>query len=389
MADEPLPRVPLRGNPSSPPVLNRAVVWGMLDINPAKVGVDNPWDALIRSPLQLTGFGTRLSLCTPRVAPCLPTAVPRALVANRPSRRSDLRRAREGGDRSKAARVVAAVLRAQVGLAPQQKREVVIRCRSRAKALRLRRWSPLHRVGMRSGSSRPRSSLDGWPLFATIGRWPLSCCRLSLPSWDAASRGDLARAGARPLGAPPHTLGCDRWRARKTDDDATGKLRPETRLNGRRRGRGSACYRSATFSRTSRRSLGRRRARSWAQRSVIVKDGEAPSSLNVTENAWKKSARPSSGAGSGRRSVKPGFSGNIGPEGSGWLLPPRNAPTFAMIGSAGSQPQRGAVASDAPPWVHKYDLRRKSRYSSTRPSLCTPRDRVDRGAASGPEVIRT
>ena len=23
-------------------VLNRAVVWGMLDINPAKVGVDNP-----------------------------------------------------------------------------------------------------------------------------------------------------------------------------------------------------------------------------------------------------------------------------------------------------------------------------------------------------------
>src|SRR5919197_438977 len=65
-----------------------------------------PWDALVRSPLQLTGFGTRLSLCTPRVAPCLPTAIPRALVANRPSRRSDLRRAREGGDRSKAARVV-------------------------------------------------------------------------------------------------------------------------------------------------------------------------------------------------------------------------------------------------------------------------------------------
>jgi integrase len=42
MEDGPLTGLPLRSNQALRQVLHRAVAWGMLDVNPAKVGVDNP-----------------------------------------------------------------------------------------------------------------------------------------------------------------------------------------------------------------------------------------------------------------------------------------------------------------------------------------------------------
>ena len=42
MADEPLPGYRFEATQALRQVLHRAVAWGMLDVNPAKVGVDNP-----------------------------------------------------------------------------------------------------------------------------------------------------------------------------------------------------------------------------------------------------------------------------------------------------------------------------------------------------------
>src|SRR5205807_4878665 len=42
LADGSLARLPIRGNASAPAGSPPGVAWGMIDLNPAKVGVDNP-----------------------------------------------------------------------------------------------------------------------------------------------------------------------------------------------------------------------------------------------------------------------------------------------------------------------------------------------------------